>query len=631
MEEKASVGTIGFIGAGNMADAMIRGIISAGILEPGQIVVVNKSNKERLRRLASQYGVKGVQGIPELLDLSDTVILAVKPADVPDVLDAIRNAREGRTNLCDESAPKLLISVATGIPLAYLETHLGNAFVVVRSMPNIPAQVGEGVMAASLGTRAGKAHKVLADTILGATGKVFWVGEEDLDPVTALSGSGPAYFFRLAQDMAAAGARMGLDAGLSEQLARQTLAGAGQLVAHSSTCLSDLVRQVTSPNGTTAAALSVFEGKRLDLLVEEAMAHARNRSREMAESVSRHVLLRANRVVVKVGSSTVTDPSGGLNIEVLEELVGQIAELMSLGREVILVSSGAVAAGRGKLGSQAPSPLGGDAGIDSDARGTLTDKQVLSAVGQAVLMRTYETLFEKHGLTIAQVLLTKDDFTIPKRSSICRNTLEQLCAERIVPVINENDAVSVDEIRLGDNDTLSARVATLVEAEALFILTDTDGLFSADPRKDPNARLLRIVNRVDDKVAAMAASPAQPASGSAQHAIGENAGKAPATGVGTGGMVTKLWAAEMALSHGIPVVIANGSRPGALLAAASGQDIGTFFAPEATWKSSKAGQTRPGGEFRAEEASPESSNTKHPTHNRGVKTHAEEVALRWRN
>lgn len=628
MKARTPVGTIGFIGAGNMAEAMIRGIIAAGIVEPGQIVIVNKSNKERLRRLTSQYGVKAVQGIPKLLDLSDTVILAVKPADVTYVLDAVGNAL-GTPSLGDGSVPKLLISVVAGVPLAHLETHLEDAFHVVRCMPNIPAQVGEGVMAASLGKDSGDAHKVLAETILGATGKVFWVSEEDLDSVTALSGSGPAYFFRLAQDMAAAGARMGLDPALSEQLARQTLAGAGMLVADSRTSLSDLVRQVTSPNGTTAAALRVFEGKRLDLLVEEAMAHARARSREMAQSVSRHLLLRAKRIVVKVGSSTVTDPSGGLNIKVLEELVRQIAELMSRGREVILVSSGAVAAGRGKLSSRAPSAgRHGNAGTRSG--GTLTDKQVLSAVGQAVLMQTYETLFEKHGLTIAQVLLTKDDFTIAKRASLCRNTLEQLCARRIVPVINENDTVSIDEIKLGDNDTLSARVATLVGGGALIILTDTDGLFSADPRRDPNARLLRVVNRVDEKVVAMAVSPELSAGDPGQHTTDPESSEEQENRVGTGGMVTKLWAAEMALSSGIPVVIANGSRPGALLMAASGQEIGTFFAPEdAVGKA--AGEGRPGSDIPAEDTAFRWREKEHPTLNRGAKSQTEEVAMRWRD
>jgi|GEM_PF-5206 len=592
MKEKTPVGTIGFIGAGNMAEAMIRGLLAANLLDPGRIVAVNKSNKERLGRLASQYGVEPARGIPELLDLSDTVVLAVKPAQVPEVLEAVRNALgTGCT-----ATKKLLISVAAGIPLGYLETHLGEAFAVVRSMPNIPAQVGEGVMAASPGKGIGAAGKALAETILGATGKVFWVSEEDLDAVTALSGSGPAYFFRLAQDMAAAGARMGLDPVLSEQLARQTLAGAGRLVSQSQTGLSDLVRQVTSPNGTTAAALSVFEGKRLDLLVEEAMARAKARSREMAQSVTRHVLMKASRIVVKVGSSTVTDPTGGLNIKVLEELVRQIAELMSLGREVILVSSGAVAAGRGKLNSQISSPAGVRRGTGSTGSASVSDKQVLSAIGQAVLMQTYETLFAKYGITIAQVLLTKDDFTIAKRSSICRNTLEELCSRRIVPVINENDAVSVDEIKLGDNDTLSARVAVLVEAGALIILTDTDGLFSADPRKDPNARLLRNVDRVDDKVLAMAVSPSQPANGSLQRPTGSDAQESSGSRAGTGGMVTKLWAAEMAVGSGIPVVIANGSRPGALLAAASGQDIGTYFAPADDGRDLYTAQAKPGGE-----------------------------------
>ncbi|MGI6632688.1 MAG: glutamate 5-kinase [Bacillota bacterium] len=541
--------SIGFIGAGNMAHAMIRGILAANLVEPRQIALVNKSDEAKIAALCSKYGVRRAKNLQDLVRSSETVILAVKPSQVPEVLEELSAgaAVPPGVELSEPSVSRsrLLVSVAAGVPLEYLESALEHEFAVIRSMPNIPAQVGRGVMAATPGKGVTEKQKLAAERILGSTGKVFWVSEDDLDSVTALSGSGPAYFFRLAEDMAVAGAKLGLDPSLSEELARQTLAGAGALVAEKPVPLSQLVRDVTSPNGTTAAAMSVFDGRRLDLLVEEAMAHAAARSREMAQAPSRHSISGAARVVVKIGSSTVTDATGGLNLPVLAEVVRQIAELMSLGREVILVSSGAVAAGRGKMGDC--------------AEGSIADKQVLSAVGQAVLMQTYETLFGEHGISIAQVLLTKDDFSSAKRAAICKNTLNRLCGRRIVPIINENDAVSFDEIRLGDNDTLSARVAVLLEAGALVILTDTDGLFSADPRRDPDARLLRTVARVDGTVTALAGVTGGP--------------------VGTGGMMTKLWAAEMATAHGIPVVIANGSKADVLVRSLSGQEVGTFFTP----------------------------------------------------
>lgn len=533
--------SIGFIGAGNIASAIIRGAISSGFIDASRIVAANKSNKERMERLRRDYGVRAAGSLRELASTCSTLVLAVKPDQVPAAIEDLVLA-------CGPPQRHLVISVAAGVPLEYLEKALGPGFAVLRSMPNTPAQVGEGVTAICAGAGVTQEERTLAEGLLSSLGKVFWVDEEHLDAVTALSGSGPAYFFKLAEDMASAGTRMGLDPGLSEQLARQTLCGAGHLLKQSPLNLADLVRQVTSPNGTTAAALKVFEGRRLDLVIEEAMVHAAARSREMAQTPGRHVLTKASRVVVKVGSSTVTSPAGDLNIPVLADLVRQVASLHVAGREVILVSSGAVAAGRGKIGSR--------------SKDSVTERQVLSSVGQALLMKTYESLFDEYGMVVAQVLLTRDDFANPKRAAVCKNTLSELCGRGIIPIVNENDAVAFDEIELGDNDTLSARVAVLVKAGALVILTDTDGLFNADPRLVPDATLLRTVGRIDSSITAMA----KPAS-------------APN---GTGGMVTKLWAANLAMENGIPTVIANGSRQDVLLSIAGGKETGTFFPPEET-------------------------------------------------
>ncbi len=536
--KKPSAGEVkvGFVGAGNMAQAIIRGAISSGFLEASRIMAINKSNGERMDRLVREHGVGKAGDLEEMLRGCEVLVLAVKPADVPQAIEAIRASQSlgGR---------HILISLAAGIPLQFLERELGPGFAVLRSMPNTPAQVGEGVTAICAGAGVAVEESGFAEGLLASLGKVFWVPEELIDAVTALSGSGPAYFFKLAQDMARAGTRMGLSSDVAEQLARQTLSGAGRLLKDNPLSLSELVKQVTSPNGTTAAALKVFEGRRLDLLIEEAMAHAAARSREMAGAPGRHVLTKAHLVVVKVGTSTVTGPSGELNGSALAELVRQISCLKSSGREVILVSSGAVAAGRGKIGS--------------GLKDSVTERQVLSSVGQALLMNAYESLFDRYGVAVAQVLLTRDDFSNPKRAAICRNTLCELCGRGIVPIVNENDAVSFDEIELGDNDALSARVAVLVSAGALLILTDTDGLFDADPRLVPGATLQRTVGRIDSSVTAMARSAGTPS--------------------GTGGMVTKLWAANLAMENGIPTVIANGSAPDVLLSIAGGKETGTFF------------------------------------------------------
>ena len=249
---------------------------------------MNKSDEAKIAALCSKYGVRRAKNLQDLVRSSETVILAVKPSQVPEVLEELSAgaAVPPGVELSEPSVSRsrLLVSVAAGVPLEYLESALEHEFAVIRSMPNIPAQVGRGVMAATPGKGVTEKQKLAAERILGSTGKVFWVSEDDLDSVTALSGSGPAYFFRLAEDMAVAGAKLGLDPSLSEELARQTLAGAGALVAEKPVPLSQLVRDVTSPNGTTAAAMSVFDGRRLDLLVEEAMAHAAARSREMAQA-----------------------------------------------------------------------------------------------------------------------------------------------------------------------------------------------------------------------------------------------------------------------------------------------------------------------------------------------------------
>lgn len=527
---------IGFIGAGNIASAIIRSATSKGLYAGSDIMVINKRNRDRIQALQAECGVSPAKDLREMARFCSVLVIAVKPDQVPEVLDGLAGALDG---------DHLLVSVAAGVTLGYIEAAAGAEVPVIRAMPNTPALVGEGVVALSAGGRVTPLEREKAEKILGGTGKVYWVDESLLDVITALSGSGPAYFYALAAEMAAAAGKMGLDPELAEGLARQTLVGAGHLLKTSRAGLGDLMKQVTSPNGTTAAALKAFEDRRLDLVVEEAMAKAAARSREISGMPGRHALTKSRRIVVKVGSSTITG-EGGLNPRVISGLVAQIASLRAEGREVLLVSSGAMAAGRGKIGSALAD--------------TLTGKQVLSAVGQGLLMQTYESLFGARGITVAQVLLTREDLSSPKRSSLCRNTLAELTARGIVPIINENDAVAVDEIKLGDNDTLSARVAVLVSADLLILLTDTDGLYTKDPRRYPDARLLTTVNDIDPGMLGM---------------LQENG-----TPPGTEGMATKLWAANLAVEHGIPAVIANGTREDVLQAIVGGREVGTFISNE---------------------------------------------------
>jgi glutamate 5-kinase len=258
-----------------------------------------------------------------------------------------------------------------------------------------------------------------------------------------------------------------------------------------------------------------------------------------------------NRVVVKLGTSTLTAGTPFLSAPRLVELVRQMAALRATGCDVVVVSSGAIAAGRERL--QFPQ-------LPPD----IPAKQMLAAVGQPRLMSLYEQLFGLYGLIVAQVLLTRADLSDRRRYLNSRNTLTALLAQGVIPIINENDTVATEEIRVGDNDTLSAYVANLIEADLLVLLTDQPGLFMADPRRDPQARLVELVDgpEIPEKL---------------WLAAGGAAG-----GLGTGGMVTKLQAADLARRSGTAVVIAHGSESDVLLRLASGEALGTRFHPAVT-------------------------------------------------
>jgi glutamate 5-kinase len=256
------------------------------------------------------------------------------------------------------------------------------------------------------------------------------------------------------------------------------------------------------------------------------------------------VLAQAKRLVVKVGSSLVTNRGQGLDHAALTRWVVQIAELRKLGREVILVSSGAIAEGMQRLGwTRRPRAL--------------HELQAAAAVGQMGLIEAYESRFRQHGLLTSQVLLTHEDMADRKRYLNARSTLRTLLDLGVIPIINENDTVATEEIRFGDNDTLAALVTNLVEADALVILTDQSGLYSADPRKTPDATLIRD---------AIAGSPEL-------EAMAGGAGSE----IGLGGMLTKVIAAKRAARSGAHTVIASGHEDNILVRLAAGEHVGTLL------------------------------------------------------
>jgi len=253
------------------------------------------------------------------------------------------------------------------------------------------------------------------------------------------------------------------------------------------------------------------------------------------------------RLVVKVGTSTLAHSTGRLNIRRVEELCKVLSDIKNAGHEVILVSSGAIGMGMGKLGLTRK-------GAD------MPTKQAAAAVGQCELMYTYDKLFAEYNHTAAQILITGDDVDHEDRRGNFQNTLFRLLELGALPIVNENDTVSTKEIEIGDNDTLAAIVSVCVQADLLVLLTDIDGLYTADPHKDPDAKLIPVVERLTPEIIA----------------LGGGAGST----LGTGGMATKLHAAQIVTEKGIDMQITNGSRPSELYDIVAGKTVGTLFRGE---------------------------------------------------
>ncbi len=262
------------------------------------------------------------------------------------------------------------------------------------------------------------------------------------------------------------------------------------------------------------------------------------------------------RLVIKIGSNILTSDNNGLDLERIQSITDDISAVRGAGYEVVIVSSGAVAAGMKKLELK-------------EKPKDIILKQAAAAIGQSSLMWAYEKCFGAHGRKVAQVLLTRDDFADRRRYINSRNTLITLLSYEVIPIINENDTVATDEIRFGDNDNLASLVSGLIDAERFIILSDVDGLFNGDPTKDPRAKLIGVVEKITPELEKMAGGP-----GSA---------------VGTGGMFSKLLAAKRAVHHGITVNIINGRTKGVISSLLSGVRHGTEFRSHETRLSSKKG------------------------------------------
>ncbi len=250
------------------------------------------------------------------------------------------------------------------------------------------------------------------------------------------------------------------------------------------------------------------------------------------------------RIVIKVGTSTLAHSTGNINIRHVEELCKVMSDLKNAGHEIILVSSGAIGMGVGKLSLK-------------EKPQDMPTKQAAAAVGQCELMYTYDKLFSEYNHTVAQILLTGLDLEDNERYHNIQNTMNRLLELNVLPIINENDTVSTHEIAVGDNDTLGAIVAVSMKADLLVLLSDIDGLYTADPHKSENAELISVVKEITPEI--------------------ESLGGGKGSSLGTGGMITKLNAAKLCMSKGTDMVIANGSNPSVLYDIVDGEKIGTKF------------------------------------------------------
>lgn len=259
---------------------------------------------------------------------------------------------------------------------------------------------------------------------------------------------------------------------------------------------------------------------------------------------SREALKKAKRIVIKVGTSTITYANGKRNFSQIDRLAREISDLQNQGKEMILVTSGAVAVGVDRMGLPGKPK-------------TIPGKQAAAAVGQGVLMHTYEKFFADYGQIVAQVLITKTEAIDRHRYTNTRNTFMELMRQRVIPIVNENDVVALDELKIGDNDNMSALVAGIVDADLVIILSDVDGLYTANPQTHPDAVIVPEVAEITPEIEASAGG------------VGSS--------LGTGGMATKIQAAKAATSSGIHLVIASGTEKNAITRVLQGEELGTLF------------------------------------------------------
>ena len=498
---------ITIIGAGNMGGALAWGLARSGAA-PASDLTVTARHEEKLEKFKA-LGLQTATDNVEAVRGSDLVFYAVKPWQMEAVVR--------------ETAPVLdygrqtAVSVAPGIRPEDLKAWFirdGALPQLAYAIPNTAVEVGEGATYLASVTASEDTISQLV-RLFDRVGKSFVVPLDRMLAGTSLASCGIAYAMRYMGAAAEGGARLGLDPRQASEAVCQTVRGAAALVGAKDYDTEGEISRVTTPNGLTARGLAAMEAAGFSDAVMRGLAAVK--------------VPAEHRVVVKVGSNVLTRLDGALDTTRVSSIVDQIAQLREKGFEVVLVSSGAVACGR--------SLIRGDEKL-SDVQ----QRQLYSAIGQVRLMDLYYKLFQSYGITVGQVLTQKKNFSEGQEYNNQKSCMEVMLQSRVLPIVNENDTVSITELMFTDNDELSGLVAGMIGAESLIILTNVDGIFDGDPSL-PGSRVIPLI-RPDDSI--------------------EGWISASKSSAGRGGMTSKCQVARNLAASGIRVIIANGRREGIL-------------------------------------------------------------------
>ena len=495
---------ITFIGSGNIGGATAIGLATNGAVKGSDITVTSR-HETKLRKFA-KYGINTTTDNIKAAGKADILFIAVKPWQVEDVLRSIREALD--------FSRQLIVSEAPGVPASKLLEWLGADSAPVRpsvayAIPNTAIEIGESMTFLSSVSADEKQMKLLKK-LFSSVGKAEIVPLDRMLSGTSVASCGIAYAMRYISASTKGAKELGIDERDVNGIVCQTVKGASELISWRKSSPEDEIARVTTPNGLTLKGLNAMEGA------------------GFSESVIKGLTVntaKRRRLVVKVGSNVLTRADGALDTTRVSSIVDQIVGARKEGYDIVLVTSGAVACGRSII-------------RQDNKLNEVQKRQLFSAIGQVRLMDLYYKLFIDYGVNIGQILTTKKNFSGKREYTNQSNCIEVMLNSGVVPVVNENDTVSIKELMFTDNDELSGLVATMIGAEKLIILTNVDGIYSGDPA-DPESKVMPKIS------------------------CNEELGKyicESKSAFGRGGMASKCRIAAKTAAAGIKVIIANGKR-----------------------------------------------------------------------